>query len=95
MCDRRIEITSEHHPEQIQRESTRLDNIMDLLFTNKPELVKEVSIMPGLSDHSTLLVDTYLNIKRNIKLPRKINQWPRANWEKTREETRVFREQYF
>ena len=95
MCDRLIEITSEHHLEQLQREPTRLDNILDLLFTNKPALVKEVSIMPGLSDHSTVLVDTYLNIKPNIKLPRKINQWSRANWDKMREETRVFREQYF
>ena len=95
MCDRLIEITSEHQLEQIQREPTRLANILDLLFTNKPVLVKEVLIMPGLSDHSTVLVDTYLNIKPNIKLPRKISQWSRANWDKMREETRVFREQYF
>ena len=71
MCDRLIEITSEHHLEQIQREPTRLNNILDLLFTNKSALFKEVSIMPGLSDHSTVLVDTYLNIKHNIKLLRK------------------------
>ena len=48
MCDRLVEITSEHHTEQIQREPTRLDNILDLLFANKPAHVKEVSIMRGI-----------------------------------------------
>ena len=96
MCDRLIEITSEHHLEQIQREPTRLNNILDLLFTNKSVLVKEVSIMPGLSDHSTVLVDTYLNIKHNIKLLRKSTNGhvlTGTRWEKRWEW--VFREQYF
>ena len=62
-----------HHMEQIQRQPTRLGNVLDLLFTNKPGLVKEVSILPGLSDHDTVLVDTYLHINPNHKKPKKIN----------------------
>ena len=94
MCARLIELTTEHHMEQIQRQPTRLGNVLDLLFTNKPGLVKEVSILPGLSDHDTVLVDTYLHINPNHKKPRKINQWSKANWNSMKEEASSFQEEY-
>ena len=67
---------------------------LDLLFTNKPALIKKVSVIPGLSDHSTVIIDTFLHIQSNKKTPRKINQWSRANWEEMKREVRDYQEQY-
>ena len=39
----------DNHLSQVQREPTRLENTLDLLCTNKPGLVKTISIVPGLS----------------------------------------------
>ena len=95
LCDKLIEVTSDYHLEQVQQKPTRLDNILDLLFTNKPALIKEVSVIPGLSDHSTVIIDTFLHNQPNQKTPRKINQWSRANWEEMKREVRDYQEQYF
>ena len=95
LCDKLIKVTSDYHLKQVQQKPTKLDNILDLLFTNKPTLIKEVSVIPGLSDHRTVIIDTFLHIQLNTKTPGKINQWSRANWEETKREVRDCQEQYF
>ena len=71
----------------MQHQPTRLNSVLDLFCINKPDLVKEVSATPGLSDHAMVVVDTHLSLNINHKMPRKINQWSKADWEKIKRET--------
>jgi hypothetical protein len=46
-----LDTAEEHGLSQHVTEPTRLDNILDLLFTTNPSLVKQVDNCPGMSDH--------------------------------------------
>ena len=59
---------------QLQREPTRLDNLLDLFFTNKPTLVKSVTTIPGISDHEIVLADCDIKPIINKRAPRYIHQ---------------------
>ena len=37
---------------------TRGNNVLDLFFSNRPDLVNQCSPMPGISDHHAVFVDT-------------------------------------
>ena len=39
-------------------EPTRLNNTLDLFFTNLPTLIQEVEVVPGLSDHDAVIVQS-------------------------------------
>ena len=94
ISEKLIETTCEHNLEQVQREATRLDNNLDLVFINKPSLIKEMSLVPGPSDHATVITDTFLHIKPNKKQPRNIHQWSRANWDLIKNEAKLFADSY-
>ena len=76
---------------QIQRESTREKRLLDLLFTNKPNLVKSTHTIPGLSDHEIIMADSDIKAQANKQQPRHINLWSKADWEKIKEEASSFR----
>ena len=46
-----IDITNDFGLEQVVREPTRINNILDLFFTSNPTLVERSSVVPGISDH--------------------------------------------
>ena len=46
--------------EQIQMNTTRENNNLDLFFTNHPSLVKSCNTIPGISDHDMVVVDIEL-----------------------------------
>ena len=48
---------SEHHLEQLQHQPSWKDRVNDLFCMNKPDLVKDVNIIPGFSDHGFIVVD--------------------------------------
>ena len=79
---------------QLQREPTRLDNLLDLFFTNKPTLVKSVTAIPGISDYETVLADCDIKPTINKRTPRYIHQWRKADWEKLKSETVTFGNQF-
>ena len=51
------EVISEAGLQQMQREPTRVQNLLDLFCCNKPSLVKACISIPGISDHSIVLAD--------------------------------------
>ena len=71
------------------------DAIRYLFFTNKPSLIKNITVIPRISDHDTVVVDTALTITPNIKLPRKIRQWSKTDGDKVKEEVITYRDTYF
>jgi len=72
---------------QMQRESTRCQNLLDLFCVNKPSLVKTIISIPGISDHSIVLADCDLKAVIIKKPPRKVYQWSKADWQQIREHT--------
>ena len=66
---------------QMQREPTRIYNILDLFFTNKPSLVNTVRSIPGISDHEIIMADCDIKSQINKKPPRKIHHWSKADWD--------------
>ena len=67
-----IEVISEARLQQMQREPTRGQNLLDLFCCNKPSLVKACISIPGISDHSIVLADCDLKATINKKPPRKV-----------------------
>ena len=55
--------------------------ILDLVITNNPNSVKNVSIIPGISDHDCPLVELDLTPVRYKQKPRKIPFYTRAQWD--------------
>ena len=58
-----IEIANAFGLEQVVREPTRINNILDLCFTSNPRLVERSSVVPGISDHDGIPIK---------QIPRKI-----------------------
>ena len=85
-----LDVISDHHLTQMQREPTRLDNILDLYCTNKPGLVKYYTTIPGLSDHEAIIVDSDLKPEYTKKTPRKVYSYSKADWTSIKQEMNDF-----
>ena len=95
MCARLIEILGSNSLQQLVHEPTRQKAILDLFCMNKPGLVKNVSVIPGISDHDgVVVVDTALRATINKKPRRKIQLWSKADWDKIREEAVLFSDSF-
>ena len=53
-----INISQHHGLSQMVTEPTRLNNTLDLFFTNLPTLIQKVEVVPGLSDHYAVTVQS-------------------------------------
>ena len=89
-----IEVISEAGLQQMQREPTRDQNLLDLFCCNKPSLVKACISIPGMSDHSIVLADCDLKATINKKPPRKVYHWSKADKQLVKEQTVMFAKQF-
>ncbi len=93
--ERLLAITNDHHLTQLQLEPTRENNILDLFLTNKPGCVKNIATLPGISDHTGIILTdcdirpTYIKSK-----PRQVPMFSRANWDAMKQETLKFQEEF-
>ena len=55
-----LDIASSHCLTQVVEEPTRQGNILDLYFTTNHSLVKGVSVIPGISDHDAVVIDSFI-----------------------------------
>ena len=54
---------------------TGVENILDLLFTTRPSLIKNVHPNSGLSDRTAVVADVYIKASKTVKAPRIIFRW--------------------
>lgn len=66
---------------QILEEPTRDHNLLDLVFTTNPSLIKSSVDAPGISDHAMVVFDTDIKPVCHNQKPRKIFKFAKANWE--------------
>ena len=77
-----IDITNEHGLKQVHNQPTRQDNILDLVFTNNPSLVKSSTSVPEINDHAMVVTDCDIKPVYNKQKPRKVYLFSKANCEK-------------
>ena len=77
--------------QQIVDFPTRGTSLLDLFFTNKPDLVSNCELLAGLGDHEAVSIKNSLFIKKKKPTKRKILLWNRADVNKIKEETHAFR----
>ena len=77
-----------HALAQIHKEPTREENILDLLITNKPGLIKSSHSVPGISDHCAVVTELDIDPPYRCTKPRPVRQVKKANWEAIRQQIR-------
>ena len=77
-----------HALAQIHKEPTREENILDLLITNKPGLIKSSHSVPGISDHCAVVTELDFDPPYRRTKPRSVRQFKKANWEAIRQQIR-------
>ena len=82
ICQKLIDIFNEYGLNQLQKLPTRGEAILDLFATNKPNLVKSITNIPGLSyGHDGLAIDMDVLAQVSKKPSCKIYKWSKADWE--------------
>jgi hypothetical protein len=94
LCEELLSVLDNNHLEQLQREPTRGEAVLDLYCTNRPGLIKSLNTVPGISDHNIILADSDLQAKLTKKPKRCIKQWSKADWDTIRSETTAYRDEF-
>ena len=87
-CELLLSSLETHALAQIHKEPTREVNILDLLITNKPGLIKSSHSVPGISDHCAVVTELDIDPPYRRTKPRPVRQFKKANWEAIRQQIR-------
>ncbi|XP_072022866.1 uncharacterized protein [Amphiura filiformis] len=90
-----LDLVNKFNLERKVLEPTRLDNILDLILTTVPECVKDVMVIPGMSDHEAVTAECDTNIQTNKKKPRAVHIYRKANIEGIEKELNEFSQDFF
>ena len=83
----------QNHPlVQMQKQPTRNENNLDLFLTNNESLVKSTSIIPGISDHEIVVIDSIIRPKIAKVVKRKIYKWYSVDWIEINENLSQFKQ---
>lgn len=79
-----VDITAGEMLSQVQARPTRGQNVLDLVFTSNPTLLKSSHTIPGISDHDIVVTD--FDTKPHITPPqaRRRYKFHRADWAKVK-----------
>ena len=67
-----LDIKNDHSVFQHMKQATHKGNILDLVLTTNPNLVQNVQVVKGMSDHNAVLLDIALKLSINRKQLRKV-----------------------
>ena len=83
-CD----IVDDYFLQQMVFEPTRSENILDLILTNTPECLMNITVCEGLgnSDHSSIEFDSKLKPGRLKQAPRFVYNYRTADWKGLKED---------
>ena len=97
VCKKLIDISITSGLTQLQRESTKLDSVLDLFFSSNPSLVDTHQNAPGIStltEHDAIIVDTTLRADTTKTKPHKVHLWNKADWQTIKQKTAAFTENF-
>ena len=67
-----LDIMDQFNLTQVVQEPTRQNNILDLVFTTQPDLIKGSYVVPGMSDHNAVIWDINFKTKPSLNPPRSV-----------------------
>ena len=76
-----IDILYDNNLTQVVQEPTRENNILDLFLTSNPSIINRTTIIPGISDHDVVLVESHTSARMKPQVPRKIHLFKKADWD--------------
>lgn len=74
-----LDIANDHALTQHVNSPTRGSNMLDLFFSTNPDLVHNVSVIPGISDHDIVTLDVNTKLRVNKKKPRQVFVYRKGN----------------
>ena len=93
-CHQFLSIVKDNFLDQVVTEPTRItetsSTTLDLFFTNNTTLVNQVHVIPGISDHEAVFIESSLRPMKNTPAPRKIFQYRKADYEGFKRELNDF-----
>ena len=94
-----LSIANEHSLEQLVNFPTRrningTENILDLFFTSRPSLIKNIHPYPGFSDHSVVMAEINIKAPLPTRQPRQIHQWKKMDEDKLKADAKIFCEEF-
>ena len=88
-CKQLLDICQDNYIEQVVTSPTHItttsQSTLDLFFTSNSSLVNKTEIIPGISDHEIVYVESSLKSREVKKPPRKIYLYNKANTENIKE----------
>ena len=80
LCNLIIDLFITHGFCQLVDHPTRNNNILDFFATNRPSLITECKVIPGIGNHETVHVETHLNVMTTPEISRHIFLWNKADF---------------
>ena len=71
------------------------NNILDIVLTNRPDLIKKLSVVDGVADHNTILIDINITPKRKWRPKRNIFIRNKADNAGILKHLATFKDEYF
>ena len=83
---------------QMVTEPTRItessSSDLDLFFTNNDTLVNQTGVLPGISDHEAVFIESSLRPMKKISSPRRVYKYHKADYENFRKDFQKFSEEF-
>ena len=92
--EKMVEIVRDFNLTQIVKEPTRENNILDLIFTTNPDLVKDIQIHPGMSDHEIVMCEMDIQIRLHQKPPRSVYAFSKGNMNGIKSDLKEYNETF-
>ena len=98
LCKRLLSVAKDNFLEQMVMESTRItedtENVLDLFFSNNPSLVNRVEVIPGISDHETIYIESSLSPSKAKTPPRQVFIYNKADFTSIKAKLRRVKEEF-
>jgi hypothetical protein len=82
-CQQLLDVANDHGLEQMVKSPTHYTDtteaILDLFLTNNATIVNKVEVIPGISDHEAVYIESSLRPDKIKKPPRKVLQYNKMN----------------
>ena len=73
---------------------TRNNNFLDLTLTTNPDLITDLDIHPGISDHNAVTYRVNLSVKQRKKPDRYVFQYRKGDLEGVKRDIGAFRDRF-
>ena len=85
-----LDFVSANYLTQLTDKPTRNDNILDLTLTTNPDIISNLEIHPGMSDHCAVSCEVDLSIKRQKKPDRYVYRYKKGNIDGVKNDMKEF-----